>query len=148
MSLKQSTFWICTAMSVFIIGMGVRACSIGEVTCNTSHFPMISRVLALNVMYNRVFLLLTIIMMFGVMQVNYRAYYKKLYGVVSDSHNDLMLCIGMYTCFALPMIGIFDEMHYLPYHGFFAVTFFLCFAVYGNMLGNALYANIDKFPAE
>ena len=137
---------ICTTISAFLVGMGYRACSIGEVKCDREHIPYISKVLATNIMYDRIFLLLTIIMMFGVMQVNIRAYYKKLYGVISDAHNDKMMFVGLYTCFALPMIGVFDCKNYLPIHGFFAVTFFACFAFYGNMLGSALYKNIDKYP--
>ena len=99
-------------------------------------------------MYNRIFILLTAIMMFGVQQVNIRAFYKKLYGIVSNQRNDTMFYLGLAYAGATPMIGIFDENMWPQYHGVMAGIVFVCFMIYATMLASSLFANKDKFPAE
>lgn len=80
------------------------------------------------------------------MQINMRAFFKKVYGYIPDSTNDRLLYIGGAACVALPMIGIFDEIDYRPIHYFFAGVFFICFTLYGVWMANAMYQHKDKFP--
>lgn len=101
-------------------------------------FPMVSTVIALH-MYDRTFIILSTTMMFGVQQVNIRAFYKKLYGVVSDGYNDFLIVLGGVSCLALPLIGVFDEHQWGKIHGFCAVVFFSTFGIYCVLLGRALY---------
>lgn len=90
-------------------------------------------------MYDRTFILLTTIMSFGIQQVNARAYYKKLYGKVSDRYNDFLLILALLACVSLPLIGVFDENKYLPIHLTCATTFFGSCGLYLILLGRALY---------
>lgn len=99
-------------------------------------------------MYNRIFILLTAVFMFGVQQVNIRAFYKQLYGKVSNGHNDTMFYIGLASLVALPMVGIFDEKLWPPEHGISAGIFFGGFMIYARMVGSALYSNILQYPAD
>lgn len=99
-------------------------------------------------MYNRIFILLTAIFMFGVQQVNIRAYFKKLYGIIPNKDNDSMFWWGFASLVALPFVGIFDEANWLPLHIVAAGTFFTGFMIYGWKLGDYLYKNRDKFPEE
>jgi hypothetical protein len=41
--------------------------------------------------------------------VNIRAYFKKLYGIISDQRNDTIMAIGIVALVSLPMVGIFDN---------------------------------------
>jgi hypothetical membrane protein len=122
-------------------------CSNGTFECTTKSFPMVSTVIALE-MYDRVFILLTVILMFGIQQTNIRAFYKKLYGIIPDHENDNLMNIGLISCVALPLIGIFDEHKWPIPHGISAVTFFLLFGLYCIKLGRYLNQNKDKYPAK
>jgi hypothetical protein len=99
-------------------------------------------------MYNRTFILLTALFVFGVQQVNTRAFFKKLYGVISDCYNDFLFCLGIISSMALPLIGIFDMYMWGPEHGKIAVVVFGGYGIYLFLLGRALYQNRDKYPAE
>jgi hypothetical membrane protein len=98
-------------------------------------------------MYNRTFILLTAVFMFGVQQANLRAFYKQLYGKISNGRNDTMMFFGIASMVALPMVGIFDEHMGAP-HGIAAGIFFVGFMIYSRLLGNAIYETKDQFPAE
>ena len=78
----------------------------------------------------------------------YGAFYKKLYGVISNQRNDTMFYLGLAYAGATPMIGIFDENMWPQYHGVMAGIVFVCFMIYATMLASSLFANKDKFPAE
>ena len=106
---------------------------------------MVSTIIAQE-MYNRLFILLTTVFMFGVQQTNLRAFYKKLYGVIPNSQNDTLLWLGTASCVSLPLIGIFDEHLWPLPHGLSAIVFFLTFGLYSVKLGRALYAHRDKYP--
>jgi hypothetical membrane protein len=95
-------------------------------------------------MYDRTFLLLTAIFMFGVQQVNLRAYYKQLYGKISNGRNDTMMYIGMISMVGLPMVGIFDET-WKTLHGVSAGMFFGGFMIYARILSIALNEVKDQF---
>ena len=106
---------------------------------------MISDILAIHP-YDRLFIFITTFFMLGIMQVNMRAYFKKVYGYIPNKNNDRTLFIGLAACVALPMIGLFDEYEHRIMHYFFAITFFSCFSLYGVLLSHDMYKNIDKFP--
>ena len=144
-SLKDQTVLFAVGISIALIAMGTVSCVKGEFECSLSNFPMVSDVLALH-MYDRTFIILTTIMTFGVQQVNIRAYYKKLYGIVDDRYNDFLLILGFLPCITLPLIGVFDEHQFNPIHCTCAGIFFGCFAFYCILLARALYQNRDKFP--
>ncbi|CDW78258.1 UNKNOWN [Stylonychia lemnae] len=146
LSLKDLTLILSFGISITLILMCVVACSEKEFVCTSKDFPMVSDVIALP-MYDRTFIILTAIMMFGVQQVNIRAFYKKLYGIVSDQYNDFLIILGGLSCIALPLIGVFDEHQWGPVHGTCAFIFFGGFGFYCILLGRALYQNKDKFPA-
>ena len=131
------------SISVALLVMLAISCHNGSVECSTHSFPMISTVIVITEMYDRIFLLLTTVLMFGVNQVNIRAFYKKLYGKISDRANDALLIWGLFSCLSLPMIGVFDEHKWKLPHGFFAVVFFLSFGVYAVILSKYLYNNRD-----
>lgn len=81
------------------------------------------------------------------MQVNMRAFFKKVYGIIPNKTNDRIFYTGLPALVALPSIGIFDEYNYRPIHYLCAGTFFVTFTLYGVWLSSAMYANRDKFPA-
>lgn len=145
-SLKALTLVFCIAISGSLLAMLYQSCSAGTFECDLTKFPMVSDVIAQE-MYNRTFILLTATLMFGVQQGNLRAFYKKLYGIISNCFNDFLLVLGILSMFALPLIGIFDEHMWPKYHGASAVVFFSCFGFYSFFLGRCLYQNKDKFPA-
>lgn len=140
------TVLISIGISATLLGMGYKTCTDGTFTCTQDFFPCISDVIITNEMYDRIFLLLTTVMMFGVQQVNIRAFYKKLYGIIPDSKNDFLLDLGIASCVALPLIGIFDEKNFLPMHITCAVIFFGCFAIYCILLSHHLSKNKASFP--
>ena len=80
------------------------------------------------------------------MQINMRAFFKKVYGVLPDKMNDRIMFTGIPALFALPCIGIFDEHENRFIHYIAAGTFFVCFTLYGVWLSEAMYTNKDKFP--
>lgn len=147
MSLKDQTLIFSIGISIALIAMGFVSCQKGEFECTLSNFPMVSDVLALP-MYDRTFIILTTIMTFGIQQVNIRAFYKKLYGKVSDCYNDFLIILGGLSCVTLPMIGVFDEHEFNPIHCTCAGIFFGSFGFYCILLGRALYQNKDKFPVD
>lgn len=99
-------------------------------------------------MYNRTFILMTAVFMYGVQQVNLRAFYKQLYGKISNGRNDTMMYIGIASMVALPMVGIFDEHMWKSLHGISAGIFFGGFMIYARLLGNAIYSVKEQFPAD
>ena len=145
-SLKGLTLVIGVSISIALLLMLVVSCTSGKVECSTHSFPMISYVIVINEMYDRIFLLLTTVLMFGVNQVNIRAFYRKLYGIIPDGKNATLLYWGLASSLSLPMIGVFDEHNWKLPHGFFAIVFFLSFGVYAVRLSGYLYSNRDKFP--
>ncbi len=146
LSLKSLTIWMSLILSLTLILELFQTCLAGTFECSIHDFPMISTVVRQE-MYDRIFILQTSVYMFGVQQVNLRAFYKKLYGLIPDQQNDLMLCLGLVTCFSLVLIGIFDEKMWSQIHGVIAGAFFVSFGLYAYLLGRSLKANIDRFPA-
>jgi len=96
-------------------------------------------------MYNRTFILLTAIFMFGVQQVNIRAFYKVLYGKVSNGRIDTMMWFGIISMIGLPLVGIFDESMWKTLHGISAGMFFIGFMIYARMLACAMYETRAQF---
>jgi len=106
---------------------------------------MISDILAIKP-YDRWFVFLSTFYMLGIMYINMRAFFKKVYGHIPNNTNDRIFYTGIAACIALPMIGIFDEHDYRPLHYVFAGIFFGGFSLYGIWLGHVMFANKDKFP--
>ena len=96
-------------------------------------------------MYDRTFLLLTAVFMFGVQQVNLRAFYKQLYGKISNGRNDTMMYVGMISMVGLPMVGMFDEKAWVTLHYISAAMFFGGFMIYSRLLSIAMYEVKDQF---
>ena len=99
-------------------------------------------------MYNRTFILLTAVFMYGVQQTNLRAFYKMVYGKIHNGRNDTMMYIGIASMVALPMVGIFDEHNYGTFHGISAGIFFIGFMIYARMLAISLDKVKDQFDAQ
>eukprot|EP00347_Sterkiella_histriomuscorum_P005602 403355972 len=144
LSLRDMTIACSATISIGLLVMLYFSCNNNDFECTWTDFPMVSTVIALH-MYDRAFIILTTILMFGVQQVNIRAFYKKLYGKISDSQNDRLLNLGIISCAALPLIGVFDEHQWGTIHGICAVLFFGCFGVYCILLGKYLADNKAKF---
>jgi hypothetical protein len=148
-SLKNMTILFGLGITVTLVAILYASCNdgTGQYVCTWQEWPMISDVICQE-MYNRTFILLTAVFMFGVQQSNQRAFYKQLYGKISNGRNDTMLIIGLFSTLALPMIGIFDEKMWKTLHGVSAGIFFGCFMIYSRLMGNALYEVRAQFPAE
>ncbi len=116
----------------------------GRYVCTYAKWPMISDVINQE-MYNRTFILLTAVFMYGVQQTNLRAFYKMLYGKIDNSRNDTMMYWGIASMVALPMVGIFDEHNYGVFHGISAGVFFIGFMIYARMLAISLDKVKDQF---
>lgn len=116
----------------------------GRYVCTYAKWPMISDVINQE-MYNRTFILLTAVFMYGVQQTNLRAFYKMLYGKIDNSRNDTMMYWGIASMVALPMVGIFDEHNYGTFHGISAGVFFIGFMIYARMLAISLDKVKDQF---
>ncbi|CDW73115.1 UNKNOWN [Stylonychia lemnae] len=144
-SLKKMTIIFSILADLLFLMIAWMACSKGEVQCNNTTWPMISDILALRP-YDRLFIFMTTIYTLGIMQINMRAWFKKVYGLIPNKSNDRILWIGLPACIALPLIGIFDEKAYRPIHYLAAGTFFSCFTLYGVWLSDAMYDNIENFP--
>jgi hypothetical protein len=149
LSLRSLTIFYAALISVTLVAILIASCNdgTGRYQCTFAEFPMISDVICQE-MYNRIFILLTATYMFGVHQVNLRAFYKQLYGVVSNGHNDTMFYIGIASMVALPMVGIFDEHMWIILHVISAGIFFGGFMIYARMLAVSMEANKSKFPAD
>ena len=106
---------------------------------------MISDIISLH-MFDRVFIFMTTFFMLGIMQVNMRAYYKKVYGYISPTTNDILLSIGLLACFTLPMIGLFDDQDFLIVHLRFSTVFFTSFSVYAVALATVMSRYKHRFP--
>ena len=148
-SLRKMTVTLSLAISATLLVMLYLSCNdgTGDYVCTVDRFPMISDVVA-QTMYDRIFLLMTAVFSFGVQQVNIRAYYRKLWGLIPAADNDRLFWIGLASLAALPMVAVFDESWNGP-HTFFALIVFICFSTYGRVLSNYLLAHKDAFsPAD
>lgn len=65
LSLKTMTIVYGLAISITLLAELIVTCTDGTFTCTLDEFPMVSTVIALE-MYDRIFILLTAIFMFGV----------------------------------------------------------------------------------
>ena len=119
----------------------------GKYVCTLEKWPMISDVINQE-MYNRTFILLTAIFMFGVQQVNLRAFYKLLYGKISNGRNDTMMWFGIISMVGLPMVGIFDESMWKTLHGISAGLFFIGFMIYARLLACAMHEVRAQFDQQ
>ena len=125
-----------------------RVCSQGVKDCTIEHWPTISETIASNEAYNKVFLLLVTVFMWGIVTDIVRSFHKMLHGKVSTSTNLIYLALGYVMVLFLPLIGIFDCINYKSIHGTCAFIFFGTTSIYMTLVGNALYRNLDSFSAD
>jgi len=59
--------------------------------------------------------------------------------VVSPTTNNILFWFGVVACFALPLIGIFDEHQYKKLHGTCAILYFVGMGTYSWLFARALY---------
>ena len=145
-SLRDITVSLGLTLTACLLWWLYATCTDGTFQCNLHEFPMVSNVIGLK-MYDRWFLFLSSVLMFGANIANVRAFYKKLYGVVSNGKNDTLMVLGIVSSFSLPMIGVFDMYNWGKIHDVIAVSFFGCFGFYCNILANYLYENKNKYSA-
>ena len=145
-SLRNLTITCSLVISVVLLLILYASCNdgTGRYVCTLDKWPMISDVINQE-MYNRTFILLTAIFMFGVQQVNLRAFYKQLYGKISNGRNDTMMVFGIISMIGLPMVGIFDESLWKTLHGISAGMFFVGFMIYARLLACAMYETRAQF---
>jgi hypothetical protein len=148
-SLRDMTIVSGLTITINLLIMLIASCNdgTGDYKCTLADWPMVSDIIVQE-MYNRTFILMTAVFMYGIQQVNLRAFYKQLYGKISNGRNDTMMYIGLASMVALPMVGIFDEHMWKTLHGISAGIFFGGFMIYARLLGNALYSVKDQFPAD
>ena len=144
-SLKDLSLVMSLLFTVTIIGMGMRVCDRQLLKCDKEQWPMISDIISLH-MFDRVFIFMTTFFMLGIMQVNMRAYYKKVYGYISSTTNDILLAIGLLACFTLPMIGLFDDQDFLIVHLRFSTAFFTSYSTYAVALATVMSRYKHRFP--
>ena len=94
---------------------------------------MISDVICLH-FYDRIFCLLATFFTLGIQQINVRAFYKMLDGVADSSTNFRLFYLGLLPCFALPLIGVFDEHDYKIAHYSCAAIYFAGIGAYSFFL--------------
>eukprot|EP00347_Sterkiella_histriomuscorum_P000033 403377438 len=113
--------------------------------CRFDKWPMISIVIQEN-MYKCIFIYMTTMYMFGIMQANMRAFYKKMQGVISQGLNNFMFFLAITSCFIMPLIALFDRQNYGMIHIFCAYIFCIFFGLYVVLLSRSMYANKNKYP--
>ena len=86
--------------------------------------------------------------MWGVNQQNIRAYYKMLYGKISNNLNDLILITGYISCIAMPLLGVLDMHNYYTIHLYLAIAWFVSLCLYMGVTGRQLYIHRKEFPPE
>jgi hypothetical membrane protein len=145
-SLRNLTITCSVVISITLLLILYASCNDGtdRYVCTLEKWPMISDVINQE-MYNRTFILLTAIFMFGVQQVNLRAFYKLLYGKISNGRNDTMMWFGIISMIGLPLVGIFDETMWRQLHGLSAGLFFVGFMIYARLLACAMHEVRDQF---
>jgi hypothetical protein len=145
-SLRNLTIFCSLLITATLLLILYASCNdgTGNYVCTLEKWPMISDVINQE-MYNRTFILLTAIFMFGVQQVNLRAFYKMMYGKISNGRNDTMMWFGIISMVGLPMVGIFDESMWKTLHGISAGMFFVGFMIYARLLACAMHEVRDQF---
>ncbi len=143
-SLHYMTIFGCLSITTVLLIMLFRTCSLELEECSWSHFPMISDVIRQS-FYDKVFLVFTTFYSFAVQQVNYRAYYKRLWNHVDPRLNDFMLLIGIVSCLTLPLISIFDDINFSTAHLILAFLFFGSVQLYSFILQIVMTQNRSKF---
>jgi hypothetical protein len=71
-----------------------------------------------------------------------------LYGKIGDKENDILLIAGYISCFAMPLLGLFDMNNYFNIHFWLAVTWILTLTTYMAVVGRELFNHRKEFPRE
>lgn len=109
--------------------------------------PMVSDVLCLHI-YDRIFVYLATFFCLAVQQANVRAFYKLLDGVAHADNNSRLFYLGVLPCFALPLVGIFDEHQFGKIHGMCALIYFGGIGIYSFFLARTFNTHKSVYPAE
>jgi hypothetical protein len=139
-------------MTTALLTMLWYACTTEQVSChfNSVHdfkIPMISGVICLPFL-DRIWCILSTFFCLTVLQCNIRAYYAKLYPIVSKRENDSAMTYGMLAIFSLPLIGFFDEHQFKVIHFTCAGTFFISTVLYSSKLAGMFYRNKASFTKD
>jgi hypothetical protein len=114
--------------------------------CDNTAFPFVSEITINTIMNNRLFILTSTILTWGVNQQNIRAYYKMLYGKISDKYNDFLLILGYASAIMMPLLGLFDMNKYYDIHFYLAIGWLVSLAAYLGCVGKELSAHKKEFP--
>lgn len=146
LSLRGLTLISCITITVALLTMLYLYCTNPDKNCEWKRrSPMVSTVIR-QPMYDRIWCILSTFFSLSVMQVNIRAFYKRLHGIATPKQNDRLIWYGVATCISFPAIGYFDEKSYELLHYFFATTFFIATALYALKLGDQMWKHRDHFP--
>lgn len=128
-SLKTLTAFGCMLITTYLATILYLICNNVEGECSWTgvvpEWPSISSILC-RPFYDRLCCMTFTFFSLVVLQTDVRAYYKKLYGKVSNSTNDGIFLLGMITTISLPCISYFDMHNYGFFHYVFAILFFGC----------------------
>ena len=133
-TLFTSLWYACTYMS-------------DEITCRMEPFkmPMVSGVICLPYI-DRIWCIAATFFSLTVLQCNLRAYYAKLYPVITKQENDNLMFWGLLSIFSFVLIGYFDEHAYKIIHFTLAFTFFISTCLYSNFLAGKFKKYKNSFP--
>lgn len=146
-SLRALTFVGCWLITIGLCWMGMDACSTKKVTCEGDSWPMVSTIIRIHP-YDRAICLMFCFFALAVQQVNVRANFKRLYGVIDVSTNDYLFILGLIGVVSLPMAGYFDENEYKTLHVTLGSGFLGSSALYAIMLSSALSKHMDKLTPD
>ena len=97
--------------------------------CTTTTFPTISMI-AGKEYFDRAFIFTMVVYAFVVGQINVRAYYTRLDGLIEKSTNTFLFYLGMLMLVFPPCISILDMYTFPTAHNFVAIPFFVLAFIY------------------
>ena len=133
--------------TIALLWIGYDACKTGQVVCEGDNWPMISDVIRLH-LYDRIMCIIIVFFTLAVQQVNFRANFRRLYGIIDQGTNDIMLLLGIVSCFALVGLTFFDDEEWTTVHDVIAAIFFGSTLIYINLMSKSVGENIHKFNEE
>mmetsp|Transcript_20404 Transcript_20404/g.19383 ORF Transcript_20404/g.19383 Transcript_20404/m.19383 type:complete len:116 (-) Transcript_20404:231-578(-) len=86
-------------------------------------------------------------MMYACFQVDIRAFYHLVDGLITEQKNNSLLLVGLVATVCLPAIGFFDEKAYYNLHCLISLIYFISTAFYSWNMSGILSDNKIKFPA-
>lgn len=95
--------------------------------------------------YDRAFIFTMVLYSFVVGQLNVRAYYTRLSGIIEANNNTWLYRLGMGTIFFPPMISILDMYTFPNAHNVCAFAFFTIAAAYIIWITGEFSAHKEEF---